>query len=333
MATAITSVGTGTAGITSQFQTKFSKDLLEKAVHTLQLHQFAHQADLPKNVGGKSIRFFRPVQADTANVQTLTEGTPLTNFTQLTYENIDCNLAQYGEAIKFTDIIGWTSLLNVMKDGITLMGEDCAIKADDITLNAIMAGTGDGAVVKRYSGGTTTYATFNPLSQSAGKFSYTDGLDAMTNLKLNKAPRINGEYIGIASPRIARDLMTDTNWINASAYSAVQQLFKGEVGSLGGVRYVLSTNEWMETAGTENTRTLTAASSNNYATIFTGKGAYGVPKLAGTSPYKPQVIIADKADKSDPLNQNMFVGWKAYYGACVLNKNWIVKTLSKSVYA
>jgi N4-gp56 family major capsid protein len=329
MATAVTSVGTNTAGITSQFQTKFSKDLLEKAVHTLQLHQFANQADLPKNVGGKSIRFFRPVQADTANVQNLTEGTPITNFTQLTYENIDCNLAQYGEAIKFTDIIGWTSLLNVMKDGITLMGEDCAIKADDITLSAIMAGTGDGQVVRRYSG-ASTHATFNPLSATAGKFTYTDGLDAMTNLKLNKAPRINGEYIGIASPRIARDLMTDTNWINASAYSAVQQLFKGEVGSLGGVRYVLSTNEWME-GGTENTRVTSGGS--NFATIFTGKGGYGVPKLAGTSPYKPQVIIADKADKSDPLNQNMFVGWKAYYGACVLNRTWIVKTLSKSAYA
>jgi N4-gp56 family major capsid protein len=332
MATASTSVGTGTTGITSQFQTKYSKDLLDHAINTLQLQQFANQADLPKNVGGKSIRFFRPVQADTANVQTLTEGTPITNFTQLTYENIDCTLAQYGEAIKFTDIIGWTSLLNVMKDGITLMGEDCAIKADDITLAAIMSGTGDGAVVKRYSGGATSFSSLQALSNANGKFSYTDGLDAMTNLKINKAPRINGEYIGIASPRIARDLMTDTNWINASAYSAVSQLFKGEVGSLGGIRYVLSTNEWSELgSGTEGTRV--TSGGNMFATLFTGKGAYGVPKLAGTSAYKPQVIIADKADKSDPLNQNMFVGWKAYYGACVLNKNWIVKTLSKSVYA
>jgi N4-gp56 family major capsid protein len=322
-----------TTNIATQFQTKYSKDLLDHAVNTLQLAQFANQADLPKNVGGKAIRFFRPVVADSTNVQSLTEGTAISTFTQLTYENVDCTLAQYGEAIQFSDIIGWTSLLNVMKDGITLMGEDCALKADDITLAAIMAGTGDGAVVKRYSGGATSFSTLQALSNANGAFSYTDGLDAMTNLKLNKAPRINGEYIGIASPRIARDLMNDSKWINASSYSAITQLFKGEVGSLGGVRYVISTNEWAEKGtGTEGTR-VTDGTANMFATIFTGKGAYGVPRLAGNNPYKPQVIIADKADKSDPLNQKMFVGWKAFYGACVLNKNWIVKTLSKSAYA
>jgi N4-gp56 family major capsid protein len=322
-----------TTNIATQFQTKYSKDLLDHAVNTLQLQQFANQADLPKNAGGKAIRFFRPVVADSANVQTLTEGTPLTNFTQLTYDNVDCTLAQYGEAIQFSDIIGWTSLLNVMKDGITLMGEDCALKADDITLNAIMAGTGGGAVVKRYSGGATSFSTLQALTGTTGAFSYTDGLDAMTNLKLNKAPRINGEYIGIASPRIARDLMNDNKWINASSYSAITQLFKGEVGSLAGIRYVISTNEWGEKGtGTEGIR-VTDGTQNMFATIFTGKGAYGVPRLAGNNPYKPQVIITDKADKSDPLNQKMFVGWKAYYGACVLNPNWIVKTLSKSAYA
>lgn len=314
-----------TSTLSNQFQTKYSKDLLDHAIHTLQLQQFAKQAELPKNTGGKTIRFFRPVVAASSNVQTLTEGTPINTFTDLSYTAVDIPLVQLGEAMKFTDLVGWTALLNVMKDGITLMGEDCALKADDMTLAAIIGGT----PTKRYSGGAANFAALGALSTSAGKFTYADGLDAMTNLNINKAPRINGQYVGIVSPRIARDLMTDSTWVNASAYSAITQLFKGEIGMLAGVRYCVTTNEWGEssTEGTRDTSTPTI-----FSTIFTGQGGYGVAKLSGTSPYKPQVIISDKADKSDPLNQNLIVGWKAYYQAAMLNPAWVVVTRSKTAY-
>ena len=65
---------------------------LEKAKDTLVLNQFAKKADLPKGMGSKTIRFFRPVTAASANVQTLTEGTPIAVFTDLTYTAVDIDL-------------------------------------------------------------------------------------------------------------------------------------------------------------------------------------------------------------------------------------------------
>jgi len=315
-----------TTTLANQFQRFYSKQLLDHAVHTLVLNQFGKQADLPKGLGSKEVRFFRPVIANSTNVQTLTEGTPINTFTDLTYETVDVTLAQIGEAMKFTDILGWTALLNVLKDGISLMGEDCALKADDMTLTAIQTG----APTKRYSGGKTTFDQVVADTAANTRFTAADALDAMTNLQINKAPRIQGEYIGVVPPQIARDLMRDGDWLEASKYSAVKQLFKGEIGSLYGVRFILSTNEWAEanSAGTEGTRV--TANRAIYSSVFTGRDGYGVVKLSGSSPMKPQVIINDKPDKADPLNQTLVAGWKAFYQAKLLNPNWVVVVRSKS---
>lgn len=318
-----------TSTLSNQFQRFYSKQLLEHAVNALVLNQFAKMADLPKNLGSKTIRFFRPVEAASSNVQTLVEGTPISTFTDLSYTAVDVDLVQLGEAMKFTDILGYTALLNVLKDGITLMGEDCALKADDMTLAAIIGGS----PTKRYSGGAANFNALNALSTANGKFTASDALDAMTNLQINKAPRINGQYVGVVCPQIARDLMRDTDWLEASKYSAVTQLFKGEIGSLYGVRFVMTTNAWGEDTTNDTEGTRDTASPGIFSTIFTGRDGYGCVKLSGNSPMKPQVIITDKADKADPLNQTLIAGWKAFYQSKLLNPNWVVVVRSKSQYA
>ena len=168
-----------------------------------------------------------------------------------------------------------------MEDGINLMAEDCALKADDLTLAALAHATTGGT--KRYSGGATTYAALGALTTTTGKFTADDPLDAMTRLMLNKAPRINGGYVGIIGPQIARDLMKDATWVNASTYSDVQQLYKAEAGTLYGVRFVVTTNVWGEDA-TEGTRDTTPVAAQIWTSIFTGRDAYGVVSLSGESP-------------------------------------------------
>lgn len=319
-----------TTSLSNQFQRLYSKKLLEHAINTLVLNQFAAKKELPKGMGSKTMRFFRRVAAASANVQSLSEGTPITTFTDLTYTPVDVDLAQFGEAVKYTDLVGWTALLSVLKDGIALMGEDCALKADDITLAAIAHQTT--GLTKRYSGGAANFNALVALTAANGKYTSTDGLDAVTNLKINKAPRVNGVYVGLVGPQIARDLMRDTNWLNASVYSAVRQLFRGEIGELDGIRYVEHTNPWGEdnTNDTEGTRD--TASPDIFVSTFTGRDSFGVAELSGQSPFRPQVIISDKADKSDPLNQTLIAGWKAFYAAVTLNAAFGINVRSKTLY-
>ena len=319
-----------TTTLSNQYQRYFSKELLQHAVDTLVLNQFARKSDLPKGLGSKTIRFFRPVTAAAANVQTLTEGTPIAVFTDLTYTAVDVDLAQFGEAMKWTDLLGWTALLKVMDDGIRLMGEDCALKADDLTL-AVLAHASTGGT-KRYSGGAANFTALKALTTTTGAFTADDPLDAMTKLMINKAPKINGSYIGIVSPQVARDLMKTSTWINASSYSSVQQLFKGEIGSLYGVRFILTTNYWGEDA-TEGTRDTTPVAGQVWLSIFTGRDAYGVVSLSGQSPYSPDIMICNEPDKSDPANQFTTATWKAFYQACVLNSDWVIAHRSQAGYS
>ena len=319
-----------TTSLSNQYQRYFSKQLLDHAVDTLVLNQFARKSDLPQGLGSKTIRFFRPVTAASANVQSLTEGTPIAVFTDLTYTAVDVDLAQFGEAMKWTDLLGWTALLKVMDDGIKLMGEDCALKADDLTLAVLAHATTGGT--KRYSGGAADFAALTALSTANGSFTADDPLDAMTKLMINIAPRINGSYIGIVAPQIARDLMKTSTWVNASSYSSVQQLFKGEIGSLYGVRFILTTNYWGEDA-TEGTRDTTPVAGQKWLSIFTGRDAYGVVSLSGQSPYSPDIMICNEADKSDPANQFTTATWKAFYQAAVLNSAWVIAHRSKSSFS
>jgi len=333
---------TSPASIPDQYQTFFSKQLLDYAVQGLRKAEFAQTAPLPKNAGAKSIRFFRfgepsidPSGDGSTGIQSLTEGTALASSTyrELTLAYVDATLAQIGQVIAVTDVLNATSLLNIMSQAVRTNGEDASLKCDTLIRDELV-NSGDSdesdSRTKKYSGGATTLAELAALSDANGKIDATDLLDSVTQLKVNRAPQIAGQYVMIASPQVTRDLMNNSDWLEAHKYSAVQGLFKGEVGSFHGVKVIEDTNPYIEGGTTKGTYN---ASGDMFTSVVLGGSAFGVPALAGESPKSPSIMIVDKPDKSDPLNQTTTIGWKAYYCAKVLNQNWFVVLRSRSAYA
>lgn len=326
---------TAPSSIQDQYQTYFSKKLLDYAVQSLRKAEFANQAPLPKNAGAKSIRFFRFGEPATTDVKTLTEGTAIgsSNYRQLTLEYVDATLTQYGQVIGMTDILNATSLLNMMSQASKTNGEDAALHMDTIVRNELV-NHGDtdesDSRTKRYSGTATTMAEMNSLTAAQGRFVATDALDGTTNLKINRAPLINGQYVCIAAPQITRDLMNNTDWLEVHKYSDAQPLYRGEVGSLHGTRFIEDTNPYREDSDAKG---VYASDGVVFSSIFLGGDAFGVPALSGDSPKSPQVLITDSADKSDPLNQLVTVGWKVFWTAKVLNTNWFIVQRSRTEYA
>jgi N4-gp56 family major capsid protein len=149
-------------------------------------------------------------------------------------------------------------------------------------------------------------------------------LDSMTRLKRNRAPMINGGYVLATDPRVTRDLMRDTDWLNASNYgNKGTPFYKGEVGSIYGCRVVTQTNSFVSTgsssAGDEFIYQATSAggglsaAKDIIASFFFGNESFGIPALTGDDPLSPKVVITDTPDKSDPLNQLVTVGVKLYF--------------------
>ena len=351
--------------LTSQFQNFFSKELLSIVQQETILDQFATKATIPKNNGNQAITMFRFGSPSVADVKTLTEGTAISsgNYRSLVLNKLTKSLSQYGQVIGLTDILRATDLFNSLQQATKTSGMDMALWVDSVIRNVLVGsnltasgssiGNGiestisnDDAInvsananptgVKVYGnpatlnvGGTLTqsFSALNAsLVQADATMTASAVLDSMTRLKRNRAPMINGGYVLATDPRVTRDLMRDTDWLNASNYgNKGTPFYKGEVGSIYGCRVVTQTNSFVSTGsgtpGDEFVYQATAAggglavSKDIIASFFLGNEAFGIPALTGDDPLSPKVVITDTPDKSDPLNQLVTVGVKLYFAA------------------
>ena len=315
---------TTTAGITDQIQRYFDRKLLVQTLKTIVLDQFAFKAALPGKAGAKTIRFFRYPESDTTNVNTMTEGTlrTIAQSKQLSLTSVDVALEQWGQTVTISDLLSAVELFSTMEQATTQNGQDAALKVDELLRNIL----GDSAAIQlRYAGAATTYAT---VTGSDDAMTALDILDAATNLRVNNARPTGGYFTAIMAPEIARDLMNDDDWLEASKYGNPDQLFKGEVGRYMGVRVIATTNPYRQTV--QHTY---AAAGTRYSTFVVGDQAYGGVNLATMSAYSPKMIISQGADKYDPLAQFTTVGFKFYYGGAIINANHAVNICSTTNYS
>ena len=346
--------------LTSQFQNFFSKELLSIVQQETILDQFATKATIPKNNGNNAITMFRFGSPSIANVAALTEGTAIASgsYRSLVLNKLTKSLAQYGQVIGLTDILRATDLFNSLQQATKTSGLDMALWVDSVIRNTLVGsnllvsgssiGTGiessisnDDAVNVNANANPTGIKVYgNPATLTAQSFSDLNSattaanatmtasavLDSMTRLKRNRAPMINGGYVLATDPRVSRDLMRDTDWLNASNYgNKGTPFYKGEVGSIYGCRVVTQTNSFVSTgsgtAADEFVYQATSAggglavSKDIIASFFFGNESFGIPALTGDDPLSPKVVITDTPDKSDPLNQLVTVGVKLYFAA------------------
>lgn len=323
------------ATLGSYYQAFLSKQLVDRIKETLKLNDLAQQVDLPKNIGSASVKFF---QFDTvpasSNVQSLTEGTPINTFREVGLNSVSVSLSQYGEAVKISDILSQTSLVDVLKEATATLGEEAALKADDLSRDQIVTGTdvaGNGVSI-RFGQGIANFSTLNSTAAASAYLDAEDLLDAVTALKANKANPLNGQFTALVPPQVSRDLLRDTDFLNTvyrNPETKVGSFPAGTLGSFYGVRISEHTNPFIEgtTAGTYN------SAGSIFSTVVLGANAFGVVKIAGDSPFSPKIILNNQADKADPLNQTTVCGWKAFYAAKLLNAKRAVVIKSKSRFA
>jgi N4-gp56 family major capsid protein len=326
MATGITNTtNAGAPNVSESLQTYFDKKLLEQTLKTIVLDQFAYKADLPAKRGHKDVKFFRYPEADITDVDPLTEGTAIASadYKRLELQTVSATLSQYGQVIGITDLLSAVELFNHLEQATITNGQDAALKVDDILKKKLGSNVTDKQ--KRFAGAATSYATVGGTDDA---MTALDILDASTNLRVQNARPSNGYFTAIMAPEVARDLMNDDDWLEASRYGDTEQLYKGEVGRYMGVRVVATTNPFRS-----NTQYTSNDAGSKYSTFVVGDQSYGGVNLASMSAYSPKMIIAQGPDKTDPLAQLTTVGFKFYYGCEVLNAKHLVEIYSTTNYS
>ncbi len=131
-------------------------------------------------------------------------------------------------------------------------------------------------------------------------------------LKTSLCDRIDGDYVAIVHPYVAYDLMRNEEWINATKYADPDKLYNGEIGELGGVRFVESSEAkiWNDDFRPEGLAV--------FSTLVLGAHAYAKTAVTGGG---LETIVKPLGYGEDPLNRRSSVGWKATSAIKRLRRN------------
>ncbi len=310
---------TATDTLSAEMKTFYDKTLITLASPYLVHDQFGQKRDIPKN-NGKIIEF-RKFSSLPKALKPLTEGiTPTGN--KLNVSAISATVEQYGDYIEQTDMLELTAVDNTIVEATKQLASQAGLTMDTIVRNEIVGGT-NVLYCPKVNGGVETEVTSRSDIDSTSLLRVKDVFRAAAELKAMNAPKIDGYYVGIIHPYVAYDLMQEAGnqWMEVQKYATPENMLNGEIGCLGGVRFVESTEAkiWK-----------TAGNPAVFATLIIGADAYGVTSVTGGG---IEHIVKQKGYGNDPLNQRSSIGWKGLKTAKRLVEEYLVRIESGSSFS
>lgn len=226
--------------LSAEMKTFYDKALIELASPSLVHDQFGQKRKIPKN-GGKSVEF-RSFSSLPKATKAITEGvTPTGN--KLNVTAITCTPEQYGDYVELSDVFELTSVDNAIVEATKKLACQAGLTLDTVVRNELNGGTNVMFCPRVDASGAETEVTERGALDSTCKLTVKQIFKAAAELKAMNAPKIDGFYVGIIHPYVAYDLMQEAGdrWISVNQYARPENVFRGEIGTIGGVRFVEST--------------------------------------------------------------------------------------------
>ncbi len=227
---------TDSPGLSDEMKTYYSQYIIEMAQPNLIHDQFAIKENIPQN-GGKVVEFRKWIPLPKA-VKPLTEGvTPDGN--NLNVEVITSQVHQYGDYVTLSDVLRLTAIDKSVVRATKVLGSQAALTLDTIT-REVLNGTSSVYHCPRMVDGEEVEIPARHLLDETSVFTPDTAFYCSTELKAVNAPKIEGAYVAIAHPYVTYHIMRDhkNEWMDVVKYSTPENYYKGEVGKIGGIRFV-----------------------------------------------------------------------------------------------
>lgn len=297
--------------LSAEDKTFYERTLLERLLPQLNFYKDARKKKLPKN-SGRTMNF-RKFNSLTAPTSSLTEGkTPDGNDLSIT--TVVATVNQEGDFILISDLIQMTGIDPVLTETSELLGEEAGVVVDNRIQEALAKGTN-----VYFAGGATTRAGLE--TASVKNLTAEDIKKIVRKLKNANAKRFSdGFYHMQIDPDIAYDLMSDSAWVDVSKYAKPEQMVKGELGKMHGMKFFETTN-----LKTVNSSEGSSKIDVHLAYAY-GKDSYDCIDLEGGAG-KPEIIVKPNgsAGTDDPLNQRASAGWKNCFTAVITQPMALVR--------
>ena len=317
-----TTMTTETGSLSAEMKTFYEKRLLDQAEPLLVHNQFGDKYPIPAG-SGKKIEF-RKYSALPKALTALTEGvTPAGN--SLTVTTVEGTVKQYGDWIQLSDMLQMTAIDNNVVQATKLLSSQAGRTLDTVTREVLAGGTNVIYAPKVVDGAETEVLSRSTLTPECVLTPFVV-MRAAATLEAMNTPKINGSYVLITHPYCRETLQESPGWVDVVKYKEGNNTFSGEIGKIGDVR-VVTTSE----AKVINDSTCPVVENTTYYSVFTslllGANAYGVTELENGG---LQHIVKQLGYGEDPLNQRSSCGWKATSVAVRLCEEYMVRIESLS---
>lgn len=293
-----------TATLSPEVSTYYDKVFLDRAEYELVAKEGGQIRTNASNEG-RTVNFTRYTPL-AINTTPLAEGSN-PSISNITASTVAVTLSEYGQTIQTSKFLTLTGIDKNMAEKIALVGQNMGESINRLVLNELGNGTATYANGKN----TSTYAASDTFAASMIR-------GMVQTLEINKAmPYKDGFFMGKTPPQAKYQLLGDSTWINAKTYSDVKDLYKGEMGELYQVRWLLN-KDYISAVGAASEASVVAA----FNTYVHGDNAFGCYDLAGDKP--KLYILPNIVDGSSPAGRISKVSWAGTYAAKILNSNWIL---------
>lgn len=313
---------TGASNLSPEMATFWNTALIKLAKPNLVHDQFGKKQSIPKN-NGKKIEW-RKFSSLPKALTPLVEGvTPDGNKLDVT--DVTATVVQYGDYIPYSDVLQMTTKDPIVAEYSTALSAQAGLTKDTLTRNELIGGTNVVYAPAVNSDGVTTLTPTSRAELTTDcKLSVKAILKAAAVLSAQNAPKINGCYVAIIHPYAKYDLMADSgsDWIDIAKYGDhIKDIIEGEIGKIGNVRFVESSEAKIYKKGTGS------SPASIFCTLVLGADAFGTVDVEGGG---LQMIVKQLGSGDDPLNQRSTVGWKMMHVAKRLVEQYMVRIESCS---
>lgn len=317
-----------TTALHPEIKTYYDEELLENARIEMYYAQFARKMKLPAKHGG-TVEWRKFNTFKKAN--RLLEGV----IPEAQKGGVSVKygfIAQYGTYVAVTDILEMRAYDDIILGYTEEMGASASETQETLIRDALLTNTNEYFCdnINLDTGKIESVPTEHNLMEASDTILslLTPKMvaKAVTKMKKERVPTINGKYYAVIHPSVAHDLRNSEEWIEVHKYSATGEIFNGEIGELHGCRFI--ENPFAPVCGGKY---VNKAGTKTYATHFFGKDAFGIIDPEGGA---LEMIIKDKSQVGGPLDQYSTIGYKfETNGATLLYPERLLCLWSCSTYS
>jgi len=213
----------------------------------------------------------------------------------------------FGQGHEWNEGIAYTSFADLPSELRNLNTLHAAESIDTEVKNVVVAGTN-----VAYANARAT----RPTLLSTDQIDMNDIFSAVTTLRNNDAPEIQGMYSALCSANVIEQLMKDTAFQSAIQFQK-PYIFTGTITELYGVRFTFSS-----LAATTSNAGSASQISTVEQTIITGDNAYG--KTAWMlDDY--DIVYTPPGGFDDEWAVRHALTWKFNFKSVILNQSWLIR--------